>query len=264
MSRIMGITIPAGLELSYNKTLKMYASLSSTSVGKNPRFVTRSRGNTLKNITYLFDISQNWSNFSDSQKQDWQNAGNVCGLNGYNLFVQDQAYRIKNLIDDFATPSLFHQFLVGHINLTGNTNSLIIKQTGSVAPNFPLTFQLSRKSNLTSLGSNSYAKLVLKVNRIYNNQNFTDENSIDIPLSDSWAIQTLGVELPLGIPQSWELSLELNNVAGDLWFDNIWVFYNGVINNNDSKCEAIDNSWDQVLIPDEAIIESIYPMDEAL
>jgi len=264
MPRIMGITIPAGLEIYYNKTLKMYDFSFFCSIGKNPRFLTRSRYHSLKEISYLFRISKSWSDFASSEKQAWLDAGNVPGMNGYNLFVQDQAYRIKNLLGGFATPSLTHQYSVGHINLSGSATALIIRQTKNQKPTFPLTFQLSRKSNLTSVGGNPYAKLILRINRYYGGQNITDENVISIPLVSGWATQSLSVPLPLGVPANWELSLELNDVQGDLWFDNIWVTYNGVINNTDPDCDEVNLSWEQVSVPAGALIESVYPVGAAL
>ena len=264
MPRIMGITIPAGLEIYYNKTLKMYDFSFFCSIGKNPRFLTRSRYHSLKEISYLFRISKSWSDFGNSEKQAWLDAGDVPGMNGYNLFVQDQAYRIKNVIGGFADPSTFHQYLVGHINLSGSATALIIRQTKNQKPTFPLTFQLSRKSNLTSVGGNPYAKLIFKINRYYGGQNITDENVISIPLVSGWATQSLSVPLSLGVPANWELSLELNDVQGDLWFDNIWVTYNGVINNTDPDCDEVNLSWEQVSVPTGALVESVYPMDAAL
>ena len=87
MPRIMGITIPAGLEIYYNKTLKMYDFSFFCSIGKNPRFLTRSRYYSLREISYLFAIANSWSGFGAPQKQSWLDAGDVPGMNGYNLFV---------------------------------------------------------------------------------------------------------------------------------------------------------------------------------
>ena len=264
MPRIMGITIPAGLEIYYNKTLKMYDFSFFCSIGKNPCFMTSSRYYSLREISYLFTVSKSWSEFSAPQKQSWLDAGNVPGMNGYNLFVQDQAYRIKNLLGSFATPSLFHQYLVGHINLAGSATAAIIRQTKNQKPTFPLAFQLSRKSNLTSAGGNPYAKLILKINRYYGGQNITDENVISIPLVSGWTTQSLSVPLPLGVPANWQLSLELNDVSGDLWFDNVWVTYNGVLNNTDPDCDEVNLSWEQVSVPTGALVESVYPVGAAL
>lgn len=259
MPIISGITIPAGLENNYSKALKMFAYSNLLSVGKNSRFFSRNRINALKDASYLSQIAQSWSYFTDNEKLAWIDAGNVCGMNGYNLFVQDQSYRIKNSLDGFATPSLFHQYLVGHINLSDNANSIVIKQSEVEDITFPLSFQLCRKSNLISSGNNSFAKLILRINRTYEDQEFTDEHTIDLPLVSDWQKQSLSVEEPLGIANSWELSFELNDVSGDLWFDNLWLIYNGVINNLDPNCEEVNLSWNQILIPDGAIIESVYP-----
>ena len=264
MPRIMGITIPAGLEIYYNKTLKMYDISLYCNIGKNPRFLSRSRYYKLKEISYLFAIAGSWSEFTDGIRQNWLDAGDVPGMNGYNLFVQDQSHRIKNVIGGFADPSLFHQYLVGHVNLSGSATSLIIKQSKNDKPTFPFNFQLSRKSALTSVGGDPYVKLILYLNRYYGGQNLTDEHVIDIPLSSTWATQNYNVPLPLGVPANWEIYLALNDVQGDLWLDNVWVTYDGVINNTDPDCDEVDLSWERISVPEGSLVESVYPLGAAL
>ena len=77
----MGITIPAGLEIYYNKTLKMYDFSLFCNIGKNPRFMTRSRYYRLKEISYLFQIARSWSEFGSAEKQAWLDAGDIPGMN---------------------------------------------------------------------------------------------------------------------------------------------------------------------------------------
>ena len=119
----MGITIPAGLEIIYNKTLKMYDISVLCNVGKNPRFFPRDKKQTLREVTYLFTIAYAWSFFSEATKNEWNLAANIIGQHNYNLYVQDKSYRIKHGIGGNATPSLYHQYLVGHIGITAPATS---------------------------------------------------------------------------------------------------------------------------------------------
>ena len=150
----MGITLPAGLEIIYNKTLRMYDISVFCNVGKNPRFFPRDKKYTLREITYLFNIAYIWAAFSQEVKDAWKAAAEVIGQHGYNLFVQDKSYRIKNGIGGNAEPSLYHQYLVGHVNLQSPASSALIAQYNTKRVNFPASFEICRKTNLVDAGVN--------------------------------------------------------------------------------------------------------------
>ena len=80
----------------------------------------------------------------------------------------------------------------------------------------------------------------------------------------AWIAVILSCPLPLGVRANWEVSLELNDVSGDLWLDNVWITYNGVINNVDPDCDEVNLSWEQISVPAGALVESVYPVGAAL
>ena len=118
MALVMGITLPAGVDIIYNKTLKMYDISVMCNVGKNPRFFPRSKKLTLREVTYLYQIAFAWAQLSEEIKAQWNQAADVLGWHGYNLYVQYKSYRLKNGIGGDATPSIYHQYLVGHLNIS--------------------------------------------------------------------------------------------------------------------------------------------------
>jgi len=154
MALVMGITLPAGVEIVYNKTLRMYDISVFCNVGKNPRFFPRSKFYTLKEITYLFQIAYAWNAFSQETKDAWKAAADVIGQHGYNLYVEDKSYRFKHGIGGNATPSIYHQYLVGHLSVSAPASSALITQYNSRRVNFPATFELCRKTNLIDAGTN--------------------------------------------------------------------------------------------------------------
>lgn len=260
----MGITLPAGIEIIYNKQIKMYDISVFCRVGKNPRFFPRSKFYTLREITYLFQIAYAWSFFTDEEKDEWSFAGNIIGQHGYNLYVQDKSYRIKNEIGGNATPSIYHQYLVGHLKVESPASGALIAQYNSRRVNFPASFEINFKTNLVSAGADPYARLKFTWTRYYTGQNIESMEVIEIPLVSGWDKLKKWVTYYKGIRGKWRLELELNDVTGDIWFDNIWAFYSGEIKINDPYCEDVVKWWEGVSLPDGVTFESVYPTGGAL
>jgi len=264
MVLLMGITLPAGVEIIYNKQIRMYDVSIFCNVGKNPRWFPRAKKHTLKEITYLYQIAYAWANFSQEVKDAWASAGDVIGQHGYNLFVQDKSYRIKNEIVGNATPSIYHQFLVGHINVSAPASNALIAQYNSRRLDFPASFELCFKTNLTASGADPYAKLKFTWTRYYQGQNIDSEEVINLPLSQAWTKEEKAITEYEGIRGKWKIELELNDVVGDIWFDNIMVEYSGEIKLNDPYCMDVERWWRAVDLPSGATLETVYPVGGAL
>jgi len=264
MALIMGITIPAGLEIVYNRTIRMYDISVMCNVGKNPRFFPRSRFYALKEITYLFTIAYVWSAFSDDTKAEWGFAANITGQHGYNLYVQDKSYRIKHAIGGDATPSIYHQYLVGHLKIEAPASSALIAQYNSRRVNFPASFEMCFKTNLVADGGDPYAKLKFTWTRYYSGQNIESTETINLPLVSGWDKVKKWIQYYKGIRGRWRLEIELNDVTGDIWFDNIWAEYSGEIKINDPYCLDVVKWWRGVSLPAGVTFETIYPTGGAL
>jgi len=286
MALVMGITLPAGLEIIYNKTLRMYDISVFCNVGKNPRFFPRDKKYTLREITYLFNIAYIWAAFSQEVKDAWKAAAEVIGQHGYNLFVQDKSYRIKNGIGGNAEPSIYHQYLVGHVNLQSPASEALIAQYNTKRVNFPASFEICRKTNLTGFFGNllledgskleteagdylanegtGTAKLKFTWTRYTQGQNIESVETIDLPLVSSWTKETKNITQYSGIRGKWRIELELEGVTGDLWFDNFIVTYSGEIKTNDPYCEDVVKWYKNVNPTSGLTFETIYPTGGAL
>ena len=264
MALIMGITIPAGLEIIYNKQLRMYDISVFCNVGKNPRFFPRKRFYKLREITYLFQVAHAWSFFTDDQKAEWNYAANITGQHSYNLYVQDKSYRIKHAIGGDATPSLYHQYLVGHLGVAAPATSALIAFYYFHRVNFPATFELCFKTNLVASGANPYARLKFTWTRYYMGQNIESTEVIELPLISGWDKKKQWVNYHKGIRGRWRLELELHDVTGDLWFDNVEVFFSGEIKNLDPFCMDVAKYWKSIDAGAGVTFETIYPTGGAL
>jgi hypothetical protein len=264
MAHVMGITIPAGWEIIYNKTLRMYDISVMCNVGKNPRWFPRKKTIQLKEITYLYNIAYVWGNFTSNEKQAWSNAAQIIGQHGYNLFVQDKSYRVKNSIAGNAVPSIYHQFTVGHINISAPATAARIAQYNIHKIYFPATMQISAKTNLVSAGPNPYCRMIVTWFNYVTGQTIEQVETIEIPLNQVWQTTIQSIVDKGGRKGRWNLQIELNDVTGDLWFDNPSVEYNGQVQINDTYCEDVVKWWKGENIPTGVTFETIYPTGGAI
>jgi hypothetical protein len=264
MALLMGVTLPAGYEIIYNKTIRMYDISVFCNVGKNPRFYPRDKFHTLKDITYLFQIAYAWSLLSADTKNDWNLAANIIGEHNYNLYVQDRSYRIKNGLGGSTTPSIYHQYLVGHLKVEAPASGALVAQYNTHRVNFPASFEINFKTNLVTTGGTPSAKLKFTWTRYTQGQNIEVVETIDLPLVSGWDKRKKWVTPQTGIRGKWRIELELIDVTGDIWFDNVFVTYSGEIKLNDPYCFDVVKWWKNVNPGEGIILETIYPTGGAL
>lgn len=261
MARVYGITIPAGLEIIYNRTLKMYDISVFCNVGKNRRFLTRRSRYNLKQFTKLFSVAYAWNAFSQAVKDAWYSAGNASGINGYALYTQDKIYRIMNSIAGNATPSIYHQYKVGHIKIESPAISAGLTEQHITPVVLPADLKISYKSNLISAGANPYAKVIFKTLRFYSGENIEEEHEISLDLVGGWETKNLNIPVKDGILGNWSVSIILNDVTGDLYFDNLNLTFNATIQNRDPFCDFFPKYFIQDDVGNGVTVRSIYCPD---
>jgi len=115
--RITTLNVPADLREKYERILAALERFFYPRLARKPRFLSRARRQALLGVTYMFYASDLWRQKSEAEKQEWKNAAEKCGLNGWQLYLKDKVYRLMNNIPGDAVPSIYHQFKVGHIKL---------------------------------------------------------------------------------------------------------------------------------------------------
>lgn len=261
MPRVYGITIPAGLEIIYNKTLKMYDISVFCNIGKNRRFMTRRQKYNLREFSKLFSVAYVWSAFNQTQKDAWYTAGDVSGVNGYALWTQDKIYRLMNSLGGNATPSVYHQYKVGHIEVGSPANSAKLTESHITPLVLPTTVKISYKTDLSADGGSPYAKLIFKSLRFFSGRNIEETQEIVFDLVGGWKTEEISITTKEGILGGWSVSLELNDVIGDLYFDNLNIEFSGTIQNEDPFCDSFPKYWAQDDVGSGVTVESIYCPD---
>jgi len=137
---------------------------------------------------------------------------------------------------------------------------------------FPFKIALSRKTNLTSVGDLPYCYLIAKITHFYDGHLYYTLYPVDMPLVAAWGYQEVEISAPGGYVGTYELQIRLNDVTGEIWFDNIIGEHDGTNFVRDEYCNDITReffdewfnvarNWEPTNVPAGAFYESIYPPD---
>ncbi len=258
-------TIGGGLVGADKALLRRYFGFERSLTSRKRSFFSRGELAALPGLSLLPAVAAVWNALSDSDKAEWSAAGEVIGLNGYNLFCQDQSYRLKNSIPGSAVPSLFHQYLIGHLHVPVGSGDVAFKQMGNEVFTFPATLYLSRKSALlTDPADGNFLKIVFSYNYDDGGGEQTQSNELSISLASAWTSQTLPITSHTGLTGHWELEISAHDVQGDFYFDNLYLMSAGSVITKDPFCEEVEKRWLQLLAPAGVILETVYPVGGAL
>lgn len=231
----------------------------------NGRLIPPRKKSSISTRSLLPQIRDTWASLSTEQKQAWKDAAAAASYNAWNAFVQDQSYRLKNDIPGIATPSIYHTYKVGRINVANAGTNFRLEQlhpvqyfkmakvrgtkTQRVPVSIveqlllPLEIALSYRTQLTAAGANPYAKFYAEVTRSYQGLDLVDTVEIDIPLSSSWARESATLSDVVGTARWYALYIELNDVTGFIEFDLIKSQHTGTNFARDFRCTNISSGF---------------------
>lgn len=242
----------------------------------------------------LPQITEFWQALTEPQRAAWKAAAAQTGMNGWNLFVQDTAYRIKYGIGGVAVPSIYHQYKVGHIEISAPAEKVILAQwhpnryyvskkmrgnttlREDVAINENLTLPLvvgcSYRSNLTATRADYRARFFARIYSSWQGRTIETEAGFDIELAQDWTRELRTITSVTGKVRSYDLWIELDGVRGWFEWDNVRAYHNGTNYARDSRCSDVNNelskvnyqieaSWEEQFLPTGTAFDSVYPTD---
>jgi len=292
MAKTSYIEIPPELEEKYYSDLQSRDRFITPGIRKKTAIISRKKRQSLNKRTLLKTISNYWQNFTDEQKQAWEDVSPYDPKHGWRTFVSDQTLRILLNLEGTATPNEYHQSEVGYIKIESPAEEIkliqphpssywiktkVIGKDNMYQPEqvteilaLPLEIGISFKSNLTSTGDGSFAKFYARIRRLYQGRNIDEDLEIDIPLSSEWNRETTTLSSIIGTVTSYSLYIHLYKVTGELLFDNITSKHSGSNWVRDSLCEKIEEDftrayyqvpkhWAPITLPAGAVYYSKYP-----
>lgn len=278
----------------FEKHLKSGDRLTFGKITRKKVFYSRRSVADLASRSLLFDIANAWNALTPTDKEAWENAGVACGMRGYNAFVKDKSIRLLSGISGNATPSVLHQNWVGSLSIEAPSTELKIVQVHShnysvrqkvvgkknmYEPVFitedlslPLVLSCNYKSDLTSQGVGSFARLFARVRSSFHGVDTFTDLICELDLSSSWKNVEMTLSSVDGYLVSYEIYFHLYNVRGTLLCDNIKAEHSGQNWVRDTYCDEIEqifsgafsgiaSNWDIVTLPSGSSFESVYPED---
>lgn len=294
MAKTSFVQIPAGDEIKFHNALASGDRFNFPRIKRKVLFSSRKRRAGLTAKSVLPAVSSAWNNLTLSEQEAWATAALVNDFSGYRLFTQDTSFRLKTEMSGLATPSIYHQYKVGKIQIDNPDDAVTILQTHPYSfwvskkirgvdqrepvklietMSLPLKIGISWKSDLSIVSGSSFtARFYAKVYSLY--QGRTIENILEIPfgLSDDWQSAEATLSSVVGIVKSYDLYIELDNVVGSLLFDNVVSYHTGQNWARDPFCNNIAQTftrvyyqvpkhWAPVVLESASFYGSIYPED---
>lgn len=233
-----------------------------------------------------------WRTLNDSQKDVWRQAGDFSSLTNWQLFISDNAARIRNSLPLEVPPSELWQVRTGYFNIEAPASELILKQehpldywvtqkiTGTpwkselvhITENFslPIELQFRYKSDLVAEGATQSARYYAKIWTSYQGVDIQHDLEIPINPSTDWTLDTASVGDLRGIIIGYTLFIEIIGYRGTLLFDNIRANHSGSNWARDPRCDDITKQftkgfaivppfWIPVSLPEGASFSTVFP-----
>lgn len=233
-----------------------------------------------------------WRELSTAEKDTWRQAAAFSNLTNWQLFISDNAARIRDDLPLDVPPSDLWQVRAGRLLIESPATEIVLKQEHPqsywVAQkvvgaswkrelveltevfSLPLDLEIRYKSDLTAEGGGQVARYMARVWTSYQGEDIFTDFAIDFSASTDWTLETLEITGLRGIIIGYTLYLEIRGYRGEVLFDNIRAIHGGTNWARDPRCDAIDETfqkafavvppfWIPVELPDGAQFFSDYP-----
>lgn len=292
MATVGGLEVPEELFKLFMQLVRVADDKRYGAVAQNGHLLSREQKIKIKTRSLLPQIRDYWIALSEPERDAWVNAASYSKYTGWNLFVQDTAYRIKYGLVGLATPNIHHQYKVGKIEINAPASGAVIVQ---YHPNtywkrkkirgtkalyedvkitekliLPLTIGLDYAADLTPVSPVAFAKFKAVIYSSYQGITLAHEISVPLNFEQTWVRADVTSSGIIGAVRDYNLYIELNDLRGSLYFDNIRAEHTNTNFARDFRCNDVNNSlstvnyqieksWEEEYLPTGAAYDSIYP-----
>lgn len=294
MAQVGYLEVPPELKALLAALISPTGNRTTGAVRKAGYLPSRAQVVRLTTRSLLPQISELWAGLSLAEQNAWKIAAAASSMNGWNLFVQDTAYRLKYGISGLATPSPLHQYKVGRLELSGAADRALLAQyhpptyyvnkkmrgdtmlREDVAINekltLPLVLATSYRAALTPTKPDYKARFYAIIYSSYQGRTIETEAGFDFDLETGWTRETASCTSVIGTVRSYNLWIDLDGVRGYLEWDNVAAIHTGNNFARDRRCTDVNNeltrtnyqiekSWEEQFLPAGASFDSVYPAD---
>lgn len=292
MAKTQTIEIPDELTELFDKSIERGDRFVYGTVQAHKSELSRKGKEKLKAKGLFGFLSLLWATLDDEDKDTWADAGDPSGLTNWQLFISDNAARLRNDLSLAVPPSAKWQVRTGYLDLADGATQIklvqkhplsywiaqkiagkpwkreLVKITEQLS--LPLRIGLSYKADLTASGSNPSAQFYARVWSSYQGVNrYTD---LEIPFSaqTDWVIEEETLSSVIGYLIGYEIIFEIEDYEGVLFFDNLIVEHSEQNWARDPRADNVDKVfekgfavvrpfWVPEVLPSGATYQTVYP-----
>lgn len=292
MAKVESIAIPDELKNQYNATLQVRDRFELGVVQGQAAPLSDTQRKRARGQSLFSFFSVLWRAMSEEDKQAWKDAAPYSNLSGWQLFVSDNAARLKASLPLEVPPSELWQVRAGQILIEDPATEIILKQEhpldywvsqkvrGQSWKNtlvllreefsLPLTLEIRYKSDLTAVGGTQKAKYYARIWSTYQGRDIYTDFGIDFDPSTDWTFATIDYFDVIGKLKGYTLYMEVVGYQGELLFDNIRAVHSGTNWARDPRCDDISKTftkafavvppfWVPVSLPQGSTFTSQFP-----
>jgi len=292
MAKVETVVVPDELKNVQRAALEQSDRFLHSVVQAHKSLPSDARKKIIKEQSLFGFLATFWRALSVSEKNVWRDAAAFSGITNWQLFISDNAARLRNDLELDVPPSDLWQVRAGQILIQSPATEMILKQSHPQtyfvsqkivgAPwksevvkieevfGLPLEISLRYKSNLLAVGPTQSARYYATVWTSYQGEDIFTDFSINFAAVADWNLQSLTINSLRGIIVGYTLYFEIIGYTGEVLFDNIRAVHSGTNWALDPRCDAIDKTfskgfaavppfWVPVSLPTGATFSSQYP-----
>lgn len=303
MAKVEAVEIPDELKIPYRNSLERRDRFQLGVIQGHKRLPSRREARLLRRTAVvnspmegrgsLFKyLSPIWRGLTTEQKAVWAEAAAFSSITNWQLFISDNAARIRNSLTLNIPPSNLWQVRAGHITIVSPATEITLKQEHPLnywisrkvvgaswknelvllAESFtlPLEIGIRYKSNLTAEGSGQVARFFARVWTSVQGQDLYNDITIDFDPSTDWVLDTASLSSLPGILIGYTLYFQIEGYRGEFLFDNIRATHGGTNWALDPRCDDVSKTftkgfavvppfWIPVSLPSGAQFVSVFP-----
>lgn len=292
MAKTETVEIPDELKNLANKALEQSDRFVYGVTQAHKSLPSDARKKLIKEQSLFGFLAPLWRELTPEQKMLWGEAATYSSITNWQLFISDNAARIRNEMSLGDAPSDLWQVNAGMLTIASPASEIILKQEHPLSYwvaqkvvgqswkreltllqepfALPLELGIRYKSDLTPEGGMQRARFFARIWASYQGVDEYTDVSVELSPSVDWTLGEQTSAQIRGILIGYTLYLEVVGYRGRLLFDNIRATHSGQNWARDPRCDNVSQVfskafavvppfWLPVSLSSGASFSSVYP-----
>lgn len=281
MAKTEAVDVPDELKVLHRKSIQQRDRFIFGVCQGQHSLPSKVQKKLIRELSLFGYLATYWRALTTTQKTTWKDAAAYSSLTNWQLFVSDNAARLRDSLPLNQPPSDLWQVRAGQIVISAPASEILLKQEHpqsyivaekvpgapwkneivAITETFslPLTLAIRYKSDLTATGGTQRARYYASVRVSYQGVETEHVYAIDFSPSVDWTYATVATGFLRGIVIGYTLYLDVYGYTGTLLFDNIEATHGGTNWARDPRCDDVSKEFKKAfaLVPPFWVPESL-------